>query len=107
MKYIRAKQFIPNIHYIWCNESGSILSDQSTPPNGEIVDNVPNDEIMKDVRSYRNELLRLSDWTQLEDAPISSSKKLQWKAYRQELRDFPSLIDEENWTGPFWPVPPS
>ena len=107
MRYIRAKQFIPNIHYLWCDEGGRILENQSVQPDGEIIDNISNTDIMADVRQYRNELLRLCDWTQLADAPISNNKKLQSQTYRQELRDFPSLIDEENWTGPYWPVPPS
>lgn len=41
------------------------------------------------VRSTRNKLISESDWTQLDDTPISNSKKLEWAAYRQSLRDVP------------------
>jgi len=39
------------------------------------------------VRATRNQLLRDSDWTQLQDAPTNAEA---WAAYRQALRDVPS-----------------
>lgn len=39
------------------------------------------------MRVYRNMLLKESDWTQVEDAPVD---KQAWAEYRQALRDFPS-----------------
>jgi len=107
MKYIRAKQFIPNIHFLWCYESGQILEDQTNTPVGEIEDNMTDEEIMNDIRNYRNELLRLSDWTQLPDVNLDSDSVEKWKSYRQELRDFPSKIDVQNWSGPYWPSEPT
>lgn len=82
-----------------------ILEDQSTP-NGTITDNVPNEEIMNDVRRYRNELLFACDWTQLSDTPLTETQIQQWKIYRQELRDFPEKINLQDWTGPAWPIAP-
>jgi len=38
------------------------------------------------VRSQRNELLRMSDWTQIADAPVNQTA---WATYRQALRDIP------------------
>lgn len=38
-------------------------------------------------RRIRNTLLNASDWTQLADSPLSESKRNEWKAYRQALRD--------------------
>lgn len=38
------------------------------------------------VRSERDQLLYLSDWTQLLDADVD---KVAWASYRQELRDVP------------------
>lgn len=43
-----------------------------------------------DIESFRKErnlLLQESDWTQLVDSPLSEEKKLEWKEYRQKLRD--------------------
>lgn len=40
-----------------------------------------------EIREERDKLLTESDWTQLPDSPLSSSKKTEWQTYRQELRD--------------------
>jgi hypothetical protein len=42
------------------------------------------------VRDQRNVMLSASDWTQINDAPITSEKKADWATYRQALRDLPS-----------------
>jgi len=41
----------------------------------------------------RNTALEDSDWTQLTDAPLTSSKKTEWATYRQSLRDLPEHSD--------------
>lgn len=41
----------------------------------------------ENVRQKRNLLLTESDWTQLDDTPLSNAKKLEWATYRQALRD--------------------
>ena len=38
-------------------------------------------------------MLSESDWTDLPNAPLTEEKKLEWQHYRQQLRDFPSIID--------------
>jgi hypothetical protein len=40
-----------------------------------------------EVRAERNRLLAESDWTQLADVVLTEDAKLEWTAYRQELRD--------------------
>jgi Phage tail assembly chaperone protein len=57
----------------------------------------------KDMRTERNARLTKCDWTQLSDAPLTAEKKQAWMAYRQELRDFPSVVDINNIV---WPTPP-
>lgn len=58
-------------------------------------------ECILQARAKRNFLLKESDWTQTEDAPVD---KAAWKTYRQALRDittqpnFPYSID--------WPIEP-
>jgi len=42
------------------------------------------------IRQKRNDLLIASDWTQVNDSPLSDTKKAEWATYRQELRDLPS-----------------
>jgi hypothetical protein len=51
-------------------------------------------------RDRRNRALIESDWTQLASSPLSESKKAEWEAYRQELRDYPDLL-ESNLDAPF------
>ena len=54
------------------------------------------DNILEILRNKRNELLKESDWTQMNDCPLSDSKKQEWLTYRQELRDLPSSHQATN-----------
>ena len=47
------------------------------------------------LETYRNSLLKQSDWTQLSDVPLSEEAKNLWKKYRQYLRD---ITSDFNWT---------
>jgi hypothetical protein len=49
-------------------------------------------EVTEDVRTKRDSLLLKSDWTQTTDCMLPTSKKEEWKVYRQKLRDLPSQI---------------
>ncbi len=42
------------------------------------------------MRIRRDELLYVSDWTQMADSSLSTQKKTEWATYRQALRDFPA-----------------
>jgi len=54
--------------------------------------------LWEELRDKRDRRLESSDWTQMPDSPLSDSKKAEWAAYRQALRDipqkFPSDVDE-------------
>ena len=39
------------------------------------------------MRNHRDRLLKESDWTQVNDAPVNREA---WATYRQTLRDFPA-----------------
>ena len=56
--------------------------------NGEAIQRT--DNVLEILRNKRNELLKESDWTQVNDCPLSYSKKQEWATYRQSLRDLPS-----------------
>lgn len=45
------------------------------------------------VKSWRNFFLFSSDWTMLEDAPVTAEEKEQWKLYRQKIRELPDLFE--------------
>ena len=42
-------------------------------------------------RTTRNKLLADSDWTQMNDSPLTNEAKTAWATYRQELRDMSDL----------------
>ena len=59
------------------------------------------------LRKRRNAMLRYSDWSQIDDLPISAEKKEEWKVYRQKLRDLPDKYDHPIWCNfPAWPGDP-
>ena len=54
------------------------------------------------MRAYRNELIKLSDWTQGADVP--DAIKLKWQSYRQALRDITKVATTADVV---WPTEPS
>ena len=57
-------------------------------------------------RKTRNDLLDTSDWTQMNDSPLTNELKTEWATYRQELR---GLSDADAWPNlaeDDWPVAP-
>jgi hypothetical protein len=56
------------------------------------------------VRGERNGLLSNSDWTQLDDAPLTDEQQEAWERYRQELRDLPQTYTRVSEV--VWPTPP-
>lgn len=58
-----------------------------------------------DLSKISDSLLNSSNWTQLEDSPLSESTRLLWASYRKALRDLPSQPGFP-WEIT-WPVAPS
>lgn len=82
----------PSDFHVWANSSWEL--DQSL--------------LFTAIRSKRDNLLLLSDWTQLSDVVLSDSKKEEWALYRQALRAVPQ--NNQNATSMedvSWPVPPA
>lgn len=51
----------------------------------------------QEARTYRNDLLRYTDWTQLVDSQVDQQT---WAEYRQKLRDIsaqPGFPDQIEW----------
>lgn len=62
------------------------------------------DDLANMARSTRNQLLLMSDFTQLPDAP-NNIDKIAWQNYRQQLRE---ITDQEGFpVNIVWPMPPS
>ena len=89
--------------------------------NGELVDLTPEEEnqfnsysgdteamkmerrINEQVRVFRDQLLKDSDWTQYRDVTLENDTD--WKTYRQALRDLPATASDPH--NPTWPTKPS
>jgi hypothetical protein len=57
------------------------------------------------LRHIRDLLMGLTDYTQANDSPLSETQRAAWAAYRQSLRDLPSVYSGE---GPIpWPQEPA
>ena len=56
-------------------------------------------------RHVRDLVLAATDWTQAADSPLNETQRAAWAAYRQALRDLPSVYSGE---GPIpWPQEPA
>ena len=42
------------------------------------------------IKAWRDFFLHTSDWTMLEDAPVTAEEKEQWKTWRQKIRELPT-----------------
>lgn len=65
----------------------------------------PPEKTWDDIKTTRNTLLALCDWTQLTDAVLTLAEQTVWQDYRQTLRDIP-----QDFTGPddvIFPVSPN
>lgn len=58
------------------------------------------------LRSKRNNLLGLTDWTSLPDANLTDEQRTNWREYRQSLRDFPSQVSDPTDPDLNWPQRP-
>tara|TARA_B100001287_G_scaffold107686_2_gene90708 strand:- start:1345 stop:1548 length:204 start_codon:yes stop_codon:yes gene_type:complete len=51
---------------------------------------------MDDLRTQRNAALAASDFAMLDDSPYDPMRKLAISLYRQELRDLPEMVDQDD-----------
>ena len=80
---------------VYCNKNGKIIEDK-----GEYLEavNPPEpsaEEKQTSARQARNRYLNQTDFTQLADAPITTTQKSKYKQYRAYLRDYPD--SSEDW----------
>ena len=91
--------FIPNLSPLK-TESVAVVVDPIDPARS-IYKNVlinpwtvwGNDQKLASIRLQRNYLLGQTDWTALNDVPLSPEEKTAYENYRQQLRDFPDIVD--------------
>ena len=90
---------VAEINEVGLTEGQGIIEGSYQPNEYRIVDGeavVRTDNVLEILRNKRNELLKESDWTQVNDCPLSDSKKQEWATYRQSLRDLPSTNQSVN-----------
>ena len=61
------------------------------------------DRLAAENRIKRNQLLADSDWTQMNDSPLTDEAKTSWATYRQSLRD---ITADESWPDVTFPATP-
>lgn len=79
------------------------LDDSPKPSEDDLLAAWPQVELDRrwaEVRAERDRLLAASDWTRMDDAPLSDAERAAWAVYRQALRDVPqdfATPDEVVW----------
>jgi len=63
-----------------------------------------NNRVLVSLRTVRDRYLRMTDFTQLSDSPISDQSKLDFKNFRQQLR---VMFDITDITQAVWPTIPT
>ena len=62
---------------------------------------------LTDLREDRNRMLQECDWIELNNAPLTSSKKTEWQTYRTKLRDITNGLDTvDKVKTVIWPTKP-
>lgn len=94
------------INFGYWDEYGTPYS--SPLPEGSTVQEKPFTlaQALRELRSRRNAYLYESDWTQLPDTGLTADKLLEWRDYRQQLRDLPALVATAGWGNVTWPEQP-
>ena len=84
---------------------GNYQANEHIVVDGEAV--ARTDNILEILRLKRDALLTESDWTQVNDSPLTDAKKAEWATYRQALRDLPSqYTDSDNIDDVVFPTQP-
>lgn len=64
-------------------------------------------ETLLEIRRKRFAKLQSSDWTQVADAPLTTTQRESWLLYRQQLRDLPQTYAQAtSLDDVVWPTPP-
>jgi len=102
-KILRTGSCSDNDYDLQCNDGESIIegvADDSTQMvvDGRVVEipatSADPEVLSRQNRMFRNQLLTKTDWTQVNDSPLSDADQLKYRTYRQALRD---LTSHANW----------
>jgi hypothetical protein len=104
MIVFKQRLLLPQLHIEYWDDLGNQYAE--VPAGATVVDNPTEAEAMKALREYRNKQLIDSDYTQLDDAPLTPAQKEAYREYRQQWRDYPETVNSETWTAPTYPTKP-
>jgi hypothetical protein len=95
--------------YAYTNNSYRGISSQAEVLPGETFSSVVPEAVITEikksvVRSYRSEMLRATDWTQLADNSLTAFERAAFATYRQALRNLPQSPEFPEVE---WPTPPA
>ena len=108
-----------DVHHQQWHQDGHFVElaegEQADPGRSKVVDgilvtpHVTADEQVaeqwKQLRMMRDLKLAASDWTQVNDSPLTADARRNWAEYRRLLRELPNYtLDPSN---PPWPKPPA
>jgi hypothetical protein len=94
----------PGLEIQYWDDLGNLYAEV---PSGTPTTDAPTQaEAMQLLREYRNARLLESDYTQLDDAPLTPAQKEAYREYRQAWRDYPASVNVETWQGPAYPTKP-
>ncbi|SNS20427.1 Phage tail assembly chaperone protein [Sphingomonas laterariae] len=83
-----------------------IMPDENGDPVAVDPPPLDNADLLRRLREKRDRLLRESDFAVLPDAPFTATRRAEWTAYRQALRDLPESCSEDPGAA-IWPVAPA
>ena len=84
-------------------EESEVVEYQSARPKTQDEKNIEIENLWESIRSQRDTYLNQSDWTQINDSPLSEIHKNNWRLYRQELRN---ITNQEDPYTIIWPTKP-
>lgn len=90
-------------------EGESVIEGTADDTTQHIIDGVVSSkaqayEVEGLVRSKRDQMLMGTDWTQAGDSPLTDERQVQYRAYRQALRDITSHANWPNLNDTDWPT---
>lgn len=88
-----SSQGLTDLNDILLNSGDGVIEGYHDRLQYKIIDGIPTEytpDITPVLRTIRNGLLEESDWTQVNDSPLTTEKKAEWATYRQALRDVPA-----------------
>lgn len=97
----------------WDEDTASLVQRNPRPSNfyywANKQWNLDSAQILTAIRAIRTRKLTDSDWTQMNDSPLSDTEKAAWATYRQALRDITTTLtgSEQTLEDVQWPTAPT